>query len=209
MPRQPGPSTATPRASRQRRRAVANNEAGFPVVAVGASAGGLEAFRTLLTALPARSGMAFILVQHLDPTHPSMSVDLLALHTRLTVLEARPNMRLEPDHVFIIPPGRFLAMSDGTLQLSLPRNRQGVRMPFDFLLHSLAAAFGERAVCVVLSGTGNDGSAGAKEVKEAGGLVMAQTPEEAEFDGGSMQFCGVHYAANATSSSSFAGRKPG
>ena len=158
-------------------------EPGFPVVAIGASAGGLEAFRTLLAALPAKSGMAFILVQHLDPTHASMMVELLSPHTTMTVLEAREGMRLEPDHVYIIPPGRFLAVRDGALQLSRPAARQGVRMPFDFLLQSLAEAFGERAVCIVLSGTGTDGSAGAKAIKEAGGLVIAQEPEEAEFDG--------------------------
>jgi two-component system CheB/CheR fusion protein len=153
------------------------------VVAIGASAGGLEAFRTLLAALPAQSGMAFILVQHLDPGHVSRLVELLSSYTVMQVLEAREEMRPEPDHIHIIPPGRFLSISDGAMRLTPVREGQGVRMPFDFLLNSLAAEFGERAVCIVLSGTGNDGSAGARTVKGAGGLVIAQDPAEAEFDG--------------------------
>ncbi|WOJ91620.1 chemotaxis protein CheB (plasmid) [Methylocapsa polymorpha] len=157
--------------------------ANFPVVAIGASAGGLEAFRTLLAALPAESGLAFILVQHLDPSHGSMMAELLAHHTALTVLEAHEDMQLEPDHVYVIPPGRYLAVRNGAIQLSRPKAGQAVRMPFDFLLHSLAEEFGERAVCIILSGTATDGSVGARAIKAAGGLVIAQDPEEAEFDG--------------------------
>ncbi len=162
---------------------IAKGEATFPVVAIGASAGGLDAFRTLLAALPAKSGMAFILVQHLDPTHASMMVELLSPHAAMTVLEAREDMRLYPDHVYLIPPGRYLAVRNGAIQLSRPRAGQAVRMPFDFLLRSLAEEFGERAVCIVLSGTATDGSVGAKAIKEVGGLVIAQDPEEAEYDG--------------------------
>ena len=163
--------------------AAARGEAGFPVVAVGASAGGLEAFRILLAELPVKSGMAFILVQHLVPTHPSMMVELLSSHTAISVLEAREDMQLEPDNVYIIPPGRFLAVSGGAFRLSRPRATRAVRMPFDFLLQSLAETFGERAVGVILSGTGSDGSIGVKAIKGAGGLVIAQDPEEAEYDG--------------------------
>ena len=114
-----------------RKAASKRGEVNFPVVAIGASAGGLEAFRALLAALPANSGMAFILVQHLDPSHASMLVELLSPHTALTVIEAREGMRLEPDHVCIIPPGRFLTVETGTLRLSPPEERQGVRMPFE------------------------------------------------------------------------------
>jgi two-component system, chemotaxis family, CheB/CheR fusion protein len=180
------PTRRAQRVQRQRapqKRAIAKGEANFPVVAIGASAGGLGAFRNLLAALPAESGMAFILVQHLDPTHASMMVELLSPHTALTVLEACEDMRLEPDHVYMIPPGRYLAIRNSTIHLSRPRAAQVVRMPFDFLLQSLADEFGERAVCIVLSGTATDGSAGAKLIKEAGGLVIAQTPEEADYDG--------------------------
>ena len=127
--------------------------------------------------------MAFILVQHLDPNHASMMVELLSPHTAMTVVEAREGARIEPDHVYVIPPGRYLAVRSGALQLSRPQERQGVRLPFDFLLQSLAEEFGARAVCIVLSGTGTDGSVGAKAIKEAGGLVIAQDPEEAEYNG--------------------------
>ena len=153
------------------------------MAAIGASAGGLEAYRTLLAALPPKIGMALILVQHLDPTHASMMVELLSPHTALTVLEARHDMRLEPDCVYIIPPGRYLAVDNSALKLSRPQERQGVRMPFDFLLQSLAEECGERAVCIILSGTGTDGSIGAKAIKDVGGLVIAQDPEEADYDG--------------------------
>lgn len=127
--------------------------------------------------------MAFILIQHLDPTHESMMVDLLAGHTAMTVRQATDGMALERDHLYLIPPGTYLAVRDGALHLTPPKARQGARLPFDFLLHSLAGAYGARAICVILSGTGLDGSLGARAVKDAGGLVIAQDPTEAAFDG--------------------------
>ena len=133
--------------------------------------------------LPGGTGMAFILIQHLDPTHASMMVDLLAGHTPLTVQQAADGMPLEPEHVYLIPPGAYLSIRDGALRLSEPRERHGARLPFDFFLRSLAEELGERAICVILSGTGSDGSLGLKAVKEKGGLVIAQDPDEAEYDG--------------------------
>jgi two-component system CheB/CheR fusion protein len=155
----------------------------FAVVGIGASAGGLEACRNLVGALPAKTGMAFILVQHLDPTHESMMVDLLAGHTKMTVVQATDGMAPEVDHLYIIPPGSYLSVDKGALRLSEPRARHGARLPFDFLLHSLAEEYGPRAICVVLSGTGADGSLGLKAIREKGGLVIAQDPAEAGFDG--------------------------
>ena len=153
----------------------ASKIADFPVVAIGASAGGLDACRKLLDALPAVNGMAFIIVQHLDPTHDSMMVDLLAGHTSMPVLLATDGMPIERDRVYVIPPGAYLSVDDkGALRLSKPQARHGARLPFDFLLNSLAQEYGPRAVCVVLSGTGADGSLGLKSVKENGGLVIAQ-----------------------------------
>ncbi len=136
-----------------------------------------------MDALPAANGMAFILVQHLDPTHESMMVDLLAGHTAMTVLQATDGMAVERDHLYVIPPGAYLSVSAGALHLSQPQARHGARLPFDFLLHSLAAEFGDRAVCVILSGTGADGSLGLKAIKDNGGLVIVQDPDEAGFDG--------------------------
>ena len=156
---------------------------GFAVVGIGASAGGLDACRKLVDALPAGNGMAFILVQHLDPTHESMMVDLLASHTAMTVRQATDGMLIEREHLYIIPPGTYLSVGTGALHLSQPQARHGARLPFDFLLHSLAAEYGARAICVILSGTGADGSLGLKAVKENGGLVIAQDPDDAGYDG--------------------------
>ncbi|MFM0161804.1 chemotaxis protein CheB [Paraburkholderia sediminicola] len=155
----------------------------FAVVGLGASAGGLDACRKLVDALPAATGMAYILVQHLDPDHESLMVELIADHTSMTVLQAVDGMRLEHEHLYIIPPGTYLAVRNGTLQLSTPEAPHGARLPFDFLLQSLAKEYGPRAVCVVLSGTGADGSIGLRAVKQAGGFVIAQDPDEAGYDG--------------------------
>ena len=133
--------------------------------------------------LPAGTGMAFILIQHLDPTHASMMAELLAGHTPLKVQQAADGMPLEREHIYLIPPGAYLSIRGGALQLSEPSERHGARLPFDFFLRSLAEELGERAICVILSGTGGDGSLGLKAVKEKGGLVIAQDPDEAEYDG--------------------------
>src|SRR5580658_2671194 len=155
----------------------------IPVIAIGASAGGLEACRKLVAALASGDGMAFVLVQHLDPTHESMMVDLLASHTTMTVLEAADGMQIERGHFYVIPPGKYLSVADGALHLSEPQARHGTRLPFDFLLHSMAADRGARAICVVLSGTGTDGALGLRAIKEKHGLVIAQDPAEAGYDG--------------------------
>ena len=153
------------------------------MVGIGASAGGLEACRKLIGALPAGNGMAFILVQHLDPTHESMMVDLLAGYTTMPVRQAADGIELQPDHLYVIPPGTYLSVEKGALHLSQPQARHGARLPFDFLLHSLADECGGGAIGVILSGSGSDGSQGVKAVKAAGGLVIAQDPDEAGYDG--------------------------
>ncbi|WP_441773572.1 chemotaxis protein CheB [Labrys sp. KB_33_2] len=174
------------RQSRQRslpKRGPPSGNDDFLVVGIGASAGGLDAAAGLMKALPANNGMAFILIQHLDPTHHSMMADLLAGHTSMVVGQAEEGMRLHPDHLYVIPPGTYLSVANGALRLSEPQARHGARLPFDFLLHSLAEGYGDRAVCVILSGTGADGSVGLKAVKHEGGLVIAQDPNEAGYDG--------------------------
>ena len=153
-------------------------------MAIGASAGGLDACRKLLDALPGVNGMAFIIVQHLDPSHDSMMVDLLAGHTSMPVLMAADGMPIECERVYVIPPGVYLSTGEkGGLRISKPQARHGARLPFDFLLNSLAHEYGPRAVCVVLSGTGADGSLGLISVKAKGGLVIAQDMREADYDG--------------------------
>ncbi|MGC8525506.1 MAG: chemotaxis protein CheB, partial [Acidibrevibacterium sp.] len=155
----------------------------FPVVAIGASAGGLEACRRLLHALPADTGMAFILVQHLDPNHGSMLVDLLSSATTMAVVQASEGMPIVPDHLYVIPPGRYLSVAAGGLHVSQPEARHGARLPFDHLLTTLALVYGQRGICVILSGTGSDGCLGLKAVKQHGGMVLAQDPTEASYDG--------------------------
>nr|WP_255528962.1 chemotaxis protein CheB [Roseomonas rosulenta] len=190
MTKPPKTATATrsPGTPRARRRITAENipppaDKGILVVGIGASAGGLDACRRLIEAIQDGSGMALILVQHLDPNHDSMLVDLLATHTGLTVRQVEDGMPIEPGHLYVIPPGTYLSVGKGTLHLTEPVARHGARLPFDFLLHSLADEMGPRAVCVILSGTGADGSLGLKAIKEKGGLVIAQDPDEAGFDG--------------------------
>src|SRR5438876_8675766 len=181
--RQGGTARAPPSRRSSVRRGSSLSADSFPVVGLGASAGGLDAFRRLLAALPTSTGMAFILIQHLDPTQASMMVELLAGHTPMKVQQAANGMPLEREHVYLIPPGVYLSIQGGALRLSGPRERHGARLPFDFFLRSLAEELGERAICVILSGTGGDGSLGLKAVKEKGGLVIVQDPDEAEYDG--------------------------
>lgn len=155
----------------------------FPVVAIGASAGGLDAATRFVAALGDGGGAAFILVQHLDPNHDSLLADLLAGHTVLPVRDVTDGMQIRPGHIHVIPPGTYLSVAAGRLRLVSPQARHGARLPFDFLLTSLARDYGPRAVCVVLSGSGADGSMGLKAVHLAGGLVIAQDPAEAGYDG--------------------------
>ena len=155
----------------------------FPIIGIGASAGGLEACRRFVRALPEVTGMAFILIQHLDPTHESMMADLLGTNTALTVVQAQDGMAVMREHLYVIPPARYLAIANGILHLSPPSARHGARLPIDFFLHSLAEATGRLAVALILSGTGADGSLGLQSIKAHGGLVIAQDPEEAGYDG--------------------------
>ena len=155
----------------------------FPIVGIGASAGGLDAFKALLAATPPDTGMAFVLIQHLDPLHASLMAELLSSRTTMPVAPAAKGARIEPNHVYLIPPGVSLSVARGKLHLSEPAERHGARLAFDFFLRSLAEDCGERAICVVLSGTGTDGSEGLKAVKKRGGFVIVQDPSEAAFDG--------------------------
>ena len=151
-------------------------------VGVGASAGGLAAIQQFLARAPAASGLAYVVVQHLDPTHKAMLVELLARSTAMPVFEAAETMRLEPDVVYVIPLNRDLTLSAGVLHLAPPAQPRGLRLPIDLLFSSLARDQGERAVGVVLSGMGSDGTLGLQAIKSQGGLTLAQSPESAQFD---------------------------
>ncbi|MFC7694479.1 chemotaxis protein CheB [Paeniroseomonas aquatica] len=155
-----------------------------PIVAIGASAGGLDACRHFLDALPKLTGFAFILVQHLDPTHASLLVELLANHTDLKVMPANDGAVVEAEHFYIISPGTALTVQAGRLVVSAPIERHGARLPFNTLLQSLAAgADASRTMVVLLSGTGEDGTRGSLALRAAGGFVLAQEPAEAAFGG--------------------------
>ncbi|GGA55089.1 CheR family methyltransferase [Sphingomonas psychrolutea] len=159
---------------------VPSGRANFPIVAVGASAGGLDAATRLIDALPDAPGMAFILIQHLDPTHKSLMAELLAKHTPMPVVEARDGAAIEIDHVYTIPSGAYLSVSGDVLRLSPPETPRGVRKPFDFLLKSLARGTEHPIAAIILSGFDGDGSDGLPSIRERGGLVLAQDPAEAE-----------------------------
>src|SRR6185437_7950704 len=130
------------------------------VVGLGASAGGLEAFTTFLTNMPPRSGMAFVLVQHLDPVHKSLLVELLSKHTAMPVMQAEDGTAVAADHVFIIPPNATLTIAGGTLRVATPAPPREHRKPIDAFFSSLAEDQEENAVCIILAGTGSDGSLG-------------------------------------------------
>lgn len=165
--------------------AVSSGRPGFPVVGIGASAGGLAAVESFLSGIPKDSatGMAFVLVQHLAPDHKSLMVELIRRYTRMEVMEAENGMAIRPDCAYIIPPNRDMAIFNGSLQLFEPSAPRGQRLPIDFFFRSLAQDQKDRAVCVVLSGTGSDGTLGVRAVKGEGGLVIAQSPASAEYDG--------------------------
>lgn len=145
------------------------------IVGIGASAGGLEAFKSFFGKMPADSGMAFVLVQHLAPNHTSMLSELVGRCTSMPVADAVDGEPVQADHVYVIPPDATLTIADGALQLSKPAPPRQHRWPINTFFSSLAQDQGECAVCIVLSGTGSDGARGLREVKERGGLTLAQS----------------------------------
>jgi len=158
-------------------------ESSLPVVAIGASAGGLVAMAQLLDVMPADTGMAFLLVQHLDPHHVSQMAELLSTHTAMHIAEAAEGMAINPNEITICPPGHFMAVRFGVLHLSRPLTGDHIRLPIDFLIRSLAEECGARSICIILSGTGNDGSGELAALHKNGGHIIVQDPEEAEHDG--------------------------
>jgi two-component system CheB/CheR fusion protein len=162
-------------------KAEAKNEH-FPIVGIGASAGGLEAVTQLLRSLPSHTGMAYVLVQHLDPTHESALTTILARATEMPVGEARHNVKLEPNQLYVIPPNKMMTMSNRRLRLS-PRRDVNMHLPVDAFLCALAEAEGPHAIGVVLSGNGSDGTQGLLAIKAAGGITCAQDEKSAKYPG--------------------------
>jgi two-component system, chemotaxis family, CheB/CheR fusion protein len=159
----------------------------FPIIGIGASAGGLAAFESFFSALPndGNSNMAFVLVQHLAPDHKSILSELIRRYTRMQAFEVEDGMTVHPNCTYIIPPNRDMALMNGTLQLIEPNIPRGFRLPIDFFFRSLAQDQRERAICIVLSGTGSDGTLGVRAIKGEGegGMVMVQNPASTEYDG--------------------------
>jgi two-component system CheB/CheR fusion protein len=176
------PGTSKPKARKKTRRGTRAAKT-FPVVGVGASAGGLESFKRLFSTMPGDCGMAFVLIQHLDPTRESLTAELVGTYTPMRVVQAKQGMPIEPNHVYVIPPNRYLTIRDSTLRLTAPSAPRSLRMAVDFFFRSLAADRGESAIGIVLSGTGTDGTLGLREIKAAGGMTMVQDPLTAPHDG--------------------------
>ena len=179
------PSPADAPASEPQALVEAQPEKSFPIVGIGASAGGLAAFEAFFSGMPADTdpGMAFVLVQHLAPDHKSILTELVKRYTRMQVFEVEDGMAVKPNCAYIIPPNRDMAFLNGTLQLLEPAAPRGHRLPIDFFFRSLAQDQRERAICIVLSGTGSDGTQGVRAIKGEGGMAMAQNPESTEYDG--------------------------
>jgi two-component system, chemotaxis family, CheB/CheR fusion protein len=152
------------------------------VVGIGASAGGIDALKDFFAAMPADTGMAFVVIQHLDPDHVSYMAGLLARHITIAVAQAEDGMEVRANSVYTIPPNTFLFIKEGKLHLTEPIKRDGIRMPIDFFFRSLAQDQHEKAIAVLLSGSGSDGTLGIREVHGAGGIVLVQDPATAQFD---------------------------
>jgi len=153
------------------------------IVGVGASAGGLEAFSAMLRALPPDPGIAIVFVQHLAPQHESALVSLLSSQTELPVVQATEGLRVQPNHVYVIPPNTQMIVAADHLHLSARPDDRSRYTPVDSFLTSLAQAVAQRAIGVILSGTASDGALGIREIKAAGGMTLAQDPESAKYDG--------------------------
>jgi two-component system, chemotaxis family, CheB/CheR fusion protein len=178
-----GKVVATGESSRKSRRTRQPRPGWLPVVGVGASAGGLEAIEAFLQHVPPSSGLAFVIVQHLDPSHKGLMVELLQRTTAMPVAEVRDRMKVEGDHVYLIPPDRDLTILHGSLHLMKPVGPRGLRLPIDVFFRSLAEDQKERSIGVVLSGMGTDGTLGLRAIKEQAGVGFVQEPTSAKFDG--------------------------
>ncbi len=165
------------------KKSISNKTNPFLIVGIGASAGGLEAFKEFFSSAPKNMGMAFVIVQHLDPTHKSLMVQLLKSHTDMQVREVKDKTKVLPNNIYIIPPNKDMAVFNGVLHLMEPSAARGFRKPIDFFFKSLAEDQQEKAIGIILSGTGTEGTLGLKDIKGLGGLCIVQEPGTAKYDG--------------------------
>ena len=161
---------------------ISHNSSNFFYVGIGASAGGLDALQKFLSNIPEKSGMAFIIVQHLDPDHKSALTDILSRSTSMNVMEVEDGVQVQPDNVYIIPPDKDMSILNGKLQLMEPLEPHGQRMPINYFLTSLAEDQKEKSIGIILSGYGSDGTIGLKAIKANGGICIAQDPSTAGSD---------------------------
>jgi two-component system CheB/CheR fusion protein len=155
----------------------------FPIVGIGASAGGLEALEQFFTNMPKDSGMAFVVIQHLDPNHAGIMPELLQRITPMKVFQASDSLKVKPNCVYVIPPNKSMSLLNGALLLFEPVESRGLRLPIDIFFRSLADDRQDKSIGIVLSGMGSDGSLGLKAIKEKNGIVLVQSPDSAKFDG--------------------------
>ncbi len=160
-----------------------NPDEDFPIVGIGASAGGLEALEKFFINLPNDNGIAFVIVMHFDPTSKSLMGEILKRYSKMAVVQVEEGMKVEPNHVYIIPPNKDMAILRGVLHLLEPVVRKGIRHPIDFFLRSLADDNREKSICIILSGTGTEGTLGLKAIKGEDGMVMVQDVKSAAYDG--------------------------
>jgi len=165
------------------RASVVDTPPDFQIVGVGASAGGLESLERFFTHLPTDTGMAFVVLQHLSPDFKSLMDELLARRTSLPIRQAEDDMPVAPDTIYLLPPMKEMIVRDRRLLLSARDPRHGLALPIDHFFRSLAQDVGDRAIAVVLSGSGSDGSRGIQEVSRAGGIVLCESPDTAKFNG--------------------------
>ncbi|MFH2130880.1 MAG: CheR family methyltransferase [bacterium] len=176
------PKTGKPRKKTTMKGTVAES-IGFPIVGLGASAGGLEALELFFANMPSNSGMAFVIIQHLSPTHKSMMGSLLMKSTQMKVVGIENGVQIEPNHIYLNPPDRNVVVENGRLLLMMPSKTGGINLPIDCFFRSMAADLKEKAICLILSGTATDGTLGLKAVKGEGGIAMVQEPTTAKYDG--------------------------
>ncbi len=148
----------------------------FFIVGLGGSAGGFEAYEEFFKNLPPDTGMGFVLVSHLDPEKVDLLPDLIQRYTTMPVTQAKNDMTVMPDHVYVIPPNKYMTISGGVLKLSEMSDTRGLRMPIDVFLRSLAEDQREKAIAIIFSGMGSDGVLGVKAIKEKNGMVLVQDP---------------------------------
>lgn len=176
-------NSASQRSSVAKIKKPPHTKKGFPIVGIGASAGGLEAITDLLTNLPPDTGMAFVIVQHLDPTHQSMIDEILSRKTLMPVKEIKNNVRIQSNHVYVIPPNTSLTISHGILKIMPRAENIGAHLPIDYFFNSLAKDQNGKCIGIILSGTASDGTNGLEAIQAEGGLTIAQDPKSAKYDG--------------------------